>query len=312
MSDPGDVVVVGGAGFLGSHLVEHLVARGRTVDVVDDLSTGALANLAGVRERPDRVRVVHLDAGSSEFAEFLQLRAPRVVYHLALLTPAARRTSEILRSATLLVATLEAVRHAGTAKVVVALPATRYYGEVPARHLPVKEGHRAEPIGVGDVVAHTLVDLLGVYRERHGVEFTAAVLGHAYGPGQRPEDGVVAAFAAATAERRDPEIHGSGRQTRDFVWVHDAVDALAACAGRGDGMVINVGTGVQTSILDLWALFAPHAARRPRPAPARAADVQRIALSPTRARIQLGWSSGTPLADGVRRLIETGPRPPGG
>ncbi|MEY2740208.1 MAG: NAD-dependent epimerase/dehydratase family protein [Ilumatobacteraceae bacterium] len=312
MSGRGDVCVCGGAGFVGSHLVDRLVADGRTVDVVDDLSTGSLANLAGARRTPERLRIQHLDAGAPEFAEFLALRAPRVVYHLALLTPAAARTAEMLRAATLLLGTLEAARQVGVGKVVVALPATLWYGEVPARHLPVKEGHRTDPMGVGHVVARTIVELLGVYRERHAVEFTAAVLGNVYGPRQRPEDGVVAAFAAAVADRRDPEIHGTGRQTRDFVWIDDAVDALAACAERGGGLAINVGTGVQTSIADLWALFAPSTTRRPRPAPARPGDVQRLALSPTRARIQLGWSSWTPLAEGVRMLTERDPRSPGG
>lgn len=312
MSGPGDVCVCGGAGFVGSHLVDRLLADGRVVDVVDDLSTGSIANLASARRTPERLRIQHLDAGAPEFAEFLALRTPRVVYHLALLTPAASRTADVLRAATLLLGTLEAARQVGVGKVVVALPATLWYGEVPARHLPVKEGHRTEPMGVGHVVARTLAELLAVYRERHAVEYTAVLLGNVYGPRQRPEDGVVAAFASAVADRRDPEIHGTGRQTRDFVWVDDAVDALAACTDRGGGLAINVGTGVQTSILDLWALFAPRSTRSARPAPARAGDVQRSALSPTRARIQLGWSPWTPLADGVRRLSETGPRSPGG
>ena len=196
MSGRGDVCVCGGAGFVGSHLVDRLVADGRTVDVVDDLSTGSLANLAGARRTPERLRIQHLDAGAPEFAEFLALRAPRVVYHLALLTPAAARTAEMLRAATLLLGTLEAARQVGVGKVVVALPATLWYGEVPARHLPVKEGHRTDPMGVGHVVARTIVELLGVYRERHAVEFTAAVLGNVYGPRQRPEDGVVDANLA--------------------------------------------------------------------------------------------------------------------
>jgi len=296
------VLVVGGAGFIGSHLVERLLAEGHSVDVVDDLSTGSLANLADARALGGELTIHTLDATAHEFAALVALRAPEVVYHLGWMPPgtsAARSATAALKA---MLEVLEAVRQLGPAKVVTAVPAVALYGDVATSDLPVKEGVAWSPMGVRGVMARAIVDLLGVYRAEHAVEFTVLALGNVYGPRQRADGGVVAAFAAALRDRVSPMMHGDGRQTRDFIFIDDAVDALVRAAHRGGGLVVNIGTGTATSIRDLWAMMAGPDGKQPVPAPRRPNDVTRFSLSPTRARIHLAWAPWTELSFGLRSL----------
>jgi UDP-glucose 4-epimerase len=152
-------------------------------------------------------------------------------------------------------------------------------------------------------MANTLVDLLTVYRESYDVEFTALAMTNVYGSRQRPTDGVVAAFASAVVNQSAPIICGNGRQTRDFLFIDDAVDALARSINKGGGLVINVGTGVQTNIKDLWHLVGRDTTLQESYESARHGDLQRNAVNTTRARIQLGWSPWTALETGVSELL---------
>ena len=133
-------LVCGGAWFVGSHLVERLLADGHTVDVIDDLSTGSLANLSDSRNLCGALKFHHLDVSAIEFGELVGLRQPEVIFHLALLPPQSSDTQDVLRSAPMLLSVLEAARMHGVGKVVVCIPAGLLYGEVAARYLPVKEG----------------------------------------------------------------------------------------------------------------------------------------------------------------------------
>ena len=200
-----------------------------------------------------------------------------------------------------LLTVLEAARLHGVGKVVVALPAGSLYGDVPSRDLPVKESRAFEPLGVRGVLANTVTQLLDLYRNEHAVEHTALALSSVYGPRQRPGDGVVAAFASAVAHGQPLVIHGDGRQTRDLLYVDDAVDALFRAGQRGSGLVVNVGTGVQTSVRDLARAMDPGAEIVN--VPRRHGDLTRIAVSPTRARIHLQWSPWTDLVSGLRSTI---------
>ncbi len=303
MAQINGVLVCGGAGFIGSHLVDRLISDGHSVEVVDDLSVGSLANLASARTAGGTMRFHHLDISSPEFSELIALRRPSVIYHLALLPSGAARTAEMLRSATLLLTVLEVARRYGVKKVVLALPAGLLYGEVPARQLPVKEGRKSDPMGVAHVMANTLVDLLTVYRESYDLEFTALAMTNVYGSRQRSGDGVVAAFVDAVVNQNEPVICGNGRQTRDFLFIDDAIDALAKAMNKGGGLVINVGTGKQTTIKDLWQLVGRDSTLQEKYESARTADLQRNSVNTTRARIQLGWSHWTTLEAGIDELL---------
>lgn len=164
------------------------------------------------------------------------------------------------------------------------------------------------PRGVRGVVARAVVDLLVSSRDLHAIEFTALSMSTVYGPRQRPDAGVVAAFVDAAANSTAPRIDGDGRQTRDLLYVDDAVDALARAGERGGGLVVNVGTGVQTSIGDLWdrvaALVSGASDLEPVYGPGRSDELARFAISPVRARIHLAWSPWTGVDEGVARLVD--------
>lgn len=296
------ILVVGGAGFVGSHLVDRLLAEGHQVDVVDDLSGGSLANLSRARANASgALKFHHLDVQADELDELLARREPTVVVHLAALPRSAgeRSLGPVAIGGTLNL--LDAARRAGVAKIVVTLPARHLYGAVPARDLPVKDGREFQPVTVRGVVARAVADLLDVYRTEHGLEFTALALANVYGPRQRADHGVAAAFAEAAHAGTTPEVHGDGRQTRDFVYIDDVVDALVRSTEKGSGLVINIGTGVQTTIRELCESIVgsiPSA----RPAPHRSDEPGRWAVSGVRARIHLGWSPWTGLAEGLVAL----------
>lgn len=294
-------LVVGGAGFLGSHLVDRLLAEGSPTDVVDDLSTGALGNLADARAAGGALKIHTLDVRAGDFGSLVAMRRPDVIYHLGLLAPGEAPRDVDGSAIPSLLAVLEAARVHGVGKVVVALPAGALYGDVPARELPVKESRPFEPTGLRGILARTAIELLTLYRNEHAVEHTALAVASVYGPRQRPADGVVASFATAFAQGRALEVHGDGRQTRDLLYVDDAVDALVRTGQRGGGLLVNIGTGVQTSVRDLAMLIDPHTP--PVTSPRRLGDLTRVAVSPTRARIQLQWSPWTELASGLRTTV---------
>jgi UDP-glucose 4-epimerase len=303
-------LVVGGAGFLGSHVVDRLLAEGHTVDVVDDLSTGSLANLGPARAaHVGSLKFHNLDLRVPELADLLARLQPDVAVHLAvpttgpgpdLLSRALGGTANLLDA---LVGLGVGARAGDPRKVVVGLDAVAYYGPVPLRDLPVKEGTLGPPHSTATIAHRAVADLLALYRDRHAVEFTALALGSVYGTRQRPADGVVAAFVAARRAGQPAEIHGTGRQTRDFVAADDAVDAVVRATTRGTGLVVNVGTGVQTSVNDLHQRVVGTPAASATRTAARPGDVDRFALSPVRARIHLAWAPWTDVTTGVGELL---------
>ncbi len=300
-AEAAEVLVIGGAGFVGSHLVERLLAAAVPVDVVDDLSSGSLANLASARETAringGDLRIHTADAASADLTGLVTLRRPQHVFHLALLPPGRTGAAELAGSFASTLNVLEAARQASVAKVVVLLPATAMYGHPSAKDLPAREA-AIVPRGVRGVVAKAIVELLDLYREQHGIEFTALAASSVYGPRQHPQRGPVAALLDAASRGEPARLTGDGRQTRDFVYVDDVVDALIRARSRGSGLVVNIGTGVQTSLRDLAAAVAKSG-----PAPtyvaARPDELARFSLSPVRARIHLGWAPWTSLADGI-------------
>jgi UDP-glucose 4-epimerase len=296
-------LVCGGAGFIGSHLVDRLLADGHAVEVVDDLSTGSFANLGPARAAGGELKIHNIDVTAPEFLDLVSLRRPDVIFQMTALSPASAHAISSVGSAAQVVAALEAARLFGASKVVVGLPATLLYGEVAVRDIPAKEGKFADAVNVPNVIARSILDLLGVYREVHAVEYTALAVSNVYGPRQRAEDGVVASFAAALAAGEAPEMYGTGRQTRDFIHVDDVVDAYVRAATKGDGLLINIGTGVQTSIAALWKAMSGASGLRPTVVKARPGDISRFAISPVRARIHLAWAPFTDLNDGLGSLL---------
>ena len=299
---PSRIMVCGGAGFVGSHLVDRLLAEGHEVDVVDNLETGSLSNLADARTATGRFKFQNIAVDSPEFPELVSLRRPSLIVNCVSMSPSMCHLTGGMRSLKIATTVLEASRLSGVSKVVTVLPASLLYGEVSAKELPIKEDHRSEPRLAEDVFARAISDLHSVFRDRHGVEFTVLAVATTYGTRQRAEDGVVAAFVDSLQKGQPPVIHGTGKQTRDFVHVDDVVDATVRSLDRAGGLVINVGTGVTTSVRDLWSLMSGASGLAPRTSTARPNDIARFSLSPVRARIQLGWSPFTALKDGLAGL----------
>jgi UDP-glucose 4-epimerase len=305
-------LVTGGAGFIGSTLVDRLLAEGHAVDVVDDLSTGSLANLAEARSNRDHQLKLHqVDIRDDAVVEVIARRAPEVIFHLAaqadvrvsVTRPAFDAQVNIVGS----INVLEGAREGGTRKVVFASSGGTIYGEPEPAELPVKESHPQQPLSPYGVAKRVVTDYLHVYRELHSIEFTSLAMANIYGPRQDPhgEAGVVAIFAGLLRDGKPCTIFGDGTQTRDFVYVDDAVDAFVRAATRGSGLLCNIGTGVETSVNELYAAMATAAGSTAEAlhAPARQGELARSALDPGRAALHLGWEPWTPLADGVGEVL---------
>jgi UDP-glucose 4-epimerase len=304
-------LVTGGAGFIGSTLVDRLLAEGHTVDVVDNLSTGTLANLSEARSSGSgRFNFHQLDVRSADLVEVMQRRQPEVVFHLAaqadvrvsVADPVFDADVNILGS----LRVLEGARTAKARKVVFASSGGTIYGD--ADQLPVKESQPQRPLSPYGVAKKVVGDYLFAYRELHGLEYAALALSNVYGPRQNlhGEAGVVAIFAGRLLAGEPCLIFGDGKQTRDFVFVDDVVDAFSRAAERGSGLLCNIGTGTETSVNELYAAIAKAAGvtQPPMYAPARPGELQRNSLDPGRAEMHLGWKPWTTIEKGTAAVIE--------
>jgi len=305
------VLVTGGGGFIGSTLVDRLLAESYDVDVVDDLSTGSLSNLAEARgQRQQKMTFQRLDVRSDAMRELILHRKPEVVYHLAaqadvrvsVANPVLDAEVNILGSLNVIHAALEA----GTRKVVFAGSGGTLYGVPDA--MPTREGHPQQPLSPYGVSKKSVGDYLYYFREVHGLEYSVLALANVYGPRQDPhgEAGVVSIFVGKLLAQERPTIYGDGEQTRDFVFVDDVVDAFARATDKGGGLICNIGTGIETSVQQLFDAMArvtgfPEPARY---APPRTGELRRSALDPGRAGIHLGWKPYTSLDEGLARTID--------
>jgi UDP-glucose 4-epimerase len=305
-------LVTGGAGFIGSALVDRLLAEGHEVDVVDDLSTGSLHNLAEARASGGKsLRIHQLDIRLPEMVELAARRRPEVVFHLAAQASVPVSVAEPLFDAHVNVIgtlnVLEAARTAGSDRVVFAASGGTLYGDPDATAQPIKETLPHRPLSPYGVSKKAGLDYLVAYRELHALEFSALALANVYGPRQDPhgESGVVAIFAQRLVAGEPVTIDGDGEQTRDFVFVDDVVDAFVRAAERGGGLVCNIGTGVETSVNEVYRILAAaagveavadHGPPRPR-------DIRHSCLDRARAAMQLGWQPWTSLEEGLAAVL---------
>jgi UDP-glucose 4-epimerase len=306
-------LVTGGAGFIGSTLVDRLLAEGHSVDVIDDLSTGSLSNLAAARAAADNEFTFHrLDIRSPEVVDLVARRSPEVVFHLAAQADVRVSVTDPVFDADVnLIGTLrimEGARAANSSRVVFAASGGTLYGEPEVSELPLKESLPQHPLSPYGVSKKAALDYLLAYRSLHSLEFAALALANVYGPRQDPhgEAGVVAIFAERLLRGQPVTIFGDGEQTRDFVYVDDVVDGFVRAATKGGGLVCNIGTGRETTVNTLFREMARQAGVDPEPdfQPLRAGELARNCLDPTRAGIQLGWSSWTELSEGTAATIE--------
>lgn len=304
------VLVTGGAGFIGSNVVDALLLTGHEVCVVDDLSTGSASNL------DPRVELVRLDVLDPDLADVLRRRRPDAVVHLAAQVDVQRSIADPERDRAVNVGGTRAVASAAAAsgaKRMLSASSAAVYGE--PSHVPVPETARKapqNPYGASKLAAEAALAeaLAGT-----GTDYASLRFANVYGPrqGWSGEGGVVAIFAHRLLAGETPVIYGDGLQTRDFIFVGDVAAAIIAALGSPDalagtmpdGPAYNVSTGLETSILDLdQALRAltgrPGASER---APAREGDLQRSALAPGKANGALRWVASTSLEAGLARTV---------
>lgn len=297
------ILVTGGAGFIGSHVVDAYVAQGHEVIVVDDLSNGKRENVTG------RAHFVHLDIRDPALAEVFASYRPQVVNHHAAQIDVRRSVqdpafdAEVNVLGTLRV--LEQCRRSGVHRLIFASTGGAIYGE--PKYLPMDENHPIAPLapyGASKFAAEQFLRL-GVLIEG----MTCVVLRYAnvYGPRQDPlgEAGVVAIFAAAMLQGQTPTIYGDGTQTRDFVYVGDVAHANLLALDRDPGGPVNIGTGIGTSINDVFSILAGLTGFRGQPICAlpRAGEIHTCYLDNSRARQHLGWQPGTDLREGLARTV---------
>jgi UDP-glucose 4-epimerase len=291
------LIVTGGAGFIGSHLVDALLARGDEVHVVDNLATGSRDNLAAAAELHE------LDIRAEALEELAQRLRPDLVFHLAAQADVATSVELPLFDAEVnvvgTVRVLESAR-ATDARVVFTSSGGAVYGEC---ERPAREEDEPQPLSPYAASKLAGEAYLSTWNRLHGTRHVVCRLGNVYGPRQLPslEGGVVAIFLDRLRDGGETEIFGDGNQTRDFVYVGDVVRALLAAAASPATGVFNVGSGVASTVRELHRLCAATAGveQEPRFAAARPGDLRHSVIDPSRAARELDWHAEKDLASGL-------------
>ena len=297
-------LVTGGAGFIGSHLVDRLVQENYRVVIVDDLSTGKLKNLN------HDATFHHMSITQPTFPDVLNRERPDLVFHLAAQSSVPRSVKDpILDNEVNVLGTLrllEASRRAGVEKIIYSSTGGALYGEPEV--VPCPDDAPVTPISPYGMSKYMAEQYLEFYSRQYRLNFTTLRYGNVYGPRQDPfgEAGVVAIFISAMLGGKRPRIFGDGNQTRDFVCVDDIVDANIAAIHRGHRKALNIGTGQLTSVNQLIEMLKQIIGFRwdAEHGPARAGDVYRISLDSSRAEAELAWTPKTDLAEGLARTVK--------
>jgi UDP-glucose 4-epimerase len=297
------VLVTGGAGFIGSHVADAFLARGDRVTVVDDLSRGQEAHLA-----PEAVLIKMSSRDGPALAALIENAQPDLICHLAaqidvrasVADPAEDAQANVVGT----VNVLAAARPSG-ARMIFASSGGALYGRDAVVPSPEDAPTLPEsPYGVAKLCAEHYISL---YNRMHGTCHSVLRLANVYGPRQDPagEAGVVAVFCARVLAGMAPVIYGDGTQTRDYVYVGDVARAFTAAADTACPGIWNIGTGRETTVLELAAAIGQAAGRPAAPvfAAARPGELLRSAVAPALAAAELGWRPRIALADGIRNVI---------
>ena len=298
-------LVTGGAGFIGSHIVDTLLDAGHEVVVVDDLSTGKRANLN------PRARFYEMDIRSPDLPEVFASEKPDIVSHQAAQMDVRRAVREPAFDASVNVIgalnVLECARHNGVKKILFASTGGAVYGE--PEHVPVEETHPIAPMSPYGLTKFTFENYLGLYRRLYGMAFVALRYPNVYGPRQDPhgEAGVVAIFTRQMLAGEQPIIFGDGSKSRDYVHVSDVAAATRLLVAYGDeGSVFNLGFGLEISDRMIFDAVrdALGLAIEPRYGEVRPGEVSRIALNASRIREARGWQPTLGYREGIARTVE--------
>lgn len=301
-------LVTGGAGFIGSHMVDRLVAGGREVRVVDNLSSGEqrlpFLEAAGVK-------VDRLDIRDGATTRLIEEFRPDEIYHFAAQMDVRRSVADPIYDADVnILGTLRILAAAAGAgaRVVTASSGGCIYGEADPTRFPLDERTPKNPDSPYGISKSVMDEYLRFYRSIHGLQYANLALGNVYGPRQDPagEAGVVAIFGSRLLKGEPCAIFGDGSQTRDYVFVTDVVEAFFAASAKGDGETFNIGTGRETSVNDLYTRMSAICGveAEPQYQPARPGELDRSCLSSVKAGEILGWSPEKSLDEGLAETVE--------
>jgi UDP-glucose 4-epimerase len=298
------VLVTGGAGFIGSHTVDALVKGGHQVSIIDDLSTGLKENL-----NPE-AKFYEIDIRDKGIADVFKEEKPEAVIHLAAQMNLRRSLEDPLFDAECNVIgglnVLECARDCKVKKFVFSSSGGGVYGDV--AEIPTPEGVSPQPTSPYGLTKLVLEKYLEMWRELYGFEYVALRYANVYGPRQntKAEAGVIAIFTETLLRGETPRINGNGKQTRDYVYVSDVARANLAALGSKESGAVNVGTGVETSVNELFGTIRERlgidiSASR---GPAIKGEVLRSSLNTARAKEWLNWSAQVPLEEGITETVE--------
>jgi len=306
-------LVTGGAGFIGSNLVDALLARGDAVTVVDDLSTGRRENLDGALAAGAELHELDIRE-AAVLADLVASVQPQIVFHLAAQIDVRRSLEDPAFDASINVGgtanLLDAMHAAGSPRLVFVSTGGAIYGEGEGKQLPLDESAPIEPFSAYGQSKFSAEGYLALYERLYGLSGVSLRLGNVYGPRQDPlgEAGVIAIFCGRLRAGGRPTVFGDGRQTRDYIYVGDVVAAALAAAESSVSGPINIGSGIETDVLTLARQLAEIDGAEdfePEFAPPRAGEVQRIALDASRAERDLGWRATTGVADGLKLTLDS-------
>ena len=301
-----NILVTGGAGFIGSHLVRRLLAKGEKVTALDNLSTGLAENL------PPEAEFIEMDILDERLKKVVAAGAFDAIVHLAAQTMVDISVKDPLFDAreNLLgtVHVLEAARAANVKRIVFASTAAAY-GDVKEDDLPVREAQPTEPMSFYGLSKLSVEKYLAMYHQLYGLEYVVLRFANVYGErqGDGGEGGVISIFAKAMAEGRDITIYGDGEQTRDFVYAGDIAEGIVAALQTEEvNAAYNLSTQTETSLRELVSLLSEICGREivPKYGAERDGDIYKSMLSNSRARRGLDWQPATTLAEGLRRTYE--------
>lgn len=306
-------LVTGGAGFIGSNLTDALLARGDEAIVVDDLSTGrrenieqALANGATLIEADIRDRAAIEEIAGRERPETIFHLAAQIDVRKSIADPAFDASINVGGTANV----LEAARAAEVRRVVFSSTGGAIYGEGDGQELPLSEDAPLAPEAPYGQSKFAGEGYLSLYERLYGLSSVPLRLGNVYGPRQDPlgEAGVVAIFCGRLREGKQPTVFGNGKQTRDYIYVGDVIAAMLAAAEAETSGPINIGTGIETDVLELVSALGELGGNgnfEPEFAPPRTGEVARISIDPARAASELGWRAEMDLKEGLRVTLDS-------